>query len=470
MRFAKLLAVVMTIGIILSLAPSSVLAARNGWQGDNSNGWRYYTSDKSYVTSSWKQIDGKWYYFNASGYMESNCYRDGCWLTSSGAWDTRFNHGTWKKNDKGWWYQDNNWYPVSTWLWIDGCRYYFDSKGYMESNCYRDGCWLTATGAWDTRYSHGTWKENSQGKWYQDDGYYPKNCTLRIDGVEYKFNAAGYVVKGSPTAKPTVKPTVKPTPRPTAKPTSRPTNKPTATPSKKPTVIPTKRSTATPTRKPTTAPTKKPTATPTRKPTATPTKKTTATPTKKPVSTPTETPTPKPTYHFNTAKEKEVLRMINKLRKETAVEFEFSYYVPLEITEELTEAAHIRCKELTNNFSHETTSDNSAWAENIYWASWCCDAETIYNKWYNSQGHHNNMIYCCCASNSRKMYCGIGVLEYDGQTFAVFLSKGIEPGDGAPASGYVAPPVTPTPTTKPTSTPTPKSKSSITPTPKPKSK
>ena len=372
----------------------------------------------------------------------------------------------------------------------------------MESNCYRDGCWLTATGAWDTRYSHGTWKENSQGKWYQDDGYYPKNCTLRIDGVEYKFNAAGYVVKGSPTAKPTVKPTpkptVKPTPRPTAKPTSRPTNKPTATPSKKPTAIPTKKSTATPTRKPTTAPTKKPTATPTRKPTATPTKKTTtsptkkptvtptrkptakptatptkkptAVPTKKPVSTPTETPTPKPTCYFNTAKEKEVLRMINKLRKETAVEFEFSYYVPLEITEELTEAAHIRCKEITNNFSHETMSDISAWAENIYWASWCCDAETIYNKWYDSQGHHNNMIYYCCASNSRKMYCGIGVLEYDGQTFAVFLIKGIEPGDGAPASGYVAPSVTPTPTTKPTSTPTPKPKTSITPTPKPKSK
>ena len=192
MKIKRLIAVILTAGMMMTFMPVTALAAALGWNGSDKDGWRYYTSSDLYVTGNWKQISGKWYYFNSNGYMESNCYRDGCWLTKSGAWDTNYSHGTWKQNSTGWWYEDNGWYPKSQWLWIDGSCYYFNSKGYMESSCYRDGCWLTPGGAWDTRYSHGTWKQNSTGWWYEDNGWYPKNQWLWIDGTKYWFDSKGY--------------------------------------------------------------------------------------------------------------------------------------------------------------------------------------------------------------------------------------------------------------------------------------
>ena len=193
------MAAILTAVMMLSFLPVSVVAETTGWNGSDKDGWRYYTVSDSYVKSSWKQINGKWYYFNSDGLMESNCYRDGCWLTKSGAWDTRYSHGTWKQNSKGWWYEDNGWYPKNQWLWIDGSCYYFESKGYIETNCYRDGCWLTSSGAWDTRFSHGTWKQNSKGWWYEDNGWYPKDQWLCIDGTKYKFDSNGYWIPSGTT-------------------------------------------------------------------------------------------------------------------------------------------------------------------------------------------------------------------------------------------------------------------------------
>lgn len=192
MRFKKILASFMTAGMMLTFIPTVSMAATVGWNGNDSDGWRYYTTSSSYVKNDWKKIDGKWYYFNSNGYMESNCYRDGYWLTKSGAWDGTSSHGTWEKNSNGWWYEDSGWYPVNRWLWIDGECYYFDSKGFMEYNCYRDGCWLSSSGAWDRSYSHGTWKKDSKGWWYEDNGWYPKSQWLWIDGAKYRFSSIGY--------------------------------------------------------------------------------------------------------------------------------------------------------------------------------------------------------------------------------------------------------------------------------------
>ena len=192
MGIKKTIASIITMVMVMTFIPTSAMAATTGWQGSDSSGWRYYTTSSQYVKNDWMKIGGKWYYFNSDGYMESNCYRNGYWLTKTGEWDTNSSHGTWKSNSNGWWYEDNGWYPVSRWLWIDGYCYYFDSKGYMESDCYREGCYLSKSGAWDTRYRRGAWKSNSTGKWYEDNGWYPTNRWLKIDGRKFYFNEYGY--------------------------------------------------------------------------------------------------------------------------------------------------------------------------------------------------------------------------------------------------------------------------------------
>lgn len=116
----------------------------------NSKGWWYEILNgafSSYPVNEWKCIDNCWYYFNSSGYMESGCYRDGCWLNSDGSWNSAYSNGSWKCNSSGWWYEDDGWYPMGQWLKIDGYWYYFKPDGYIATNQYIDGYWLGSDGA-----------------------------------------------------------------------------------------------------------------------------------------------------------------------------------------------------------------------------------------------------------------------------------------------------------------------------------
>ncbi|MFT4106388.1 MAG: hypothetical protein QM657_11565 [Lacrimispora sp.] len=64
--------------------------------------------------------------------------------------------GTWKQNDRGWWWQEKDkTYPSSTWEWIDSdgdgmaeC-YYFDENGYLLTGTTTpDGYTVNESGAW----------------------------------------------------------------------------------------------------------------------------------------------------------------------------------------------------------------------------------------------------------------------------------------------------------------------------------
>ena len=100
------------------------------WYGD-ATGWWFADTSGWYPVDQWQKIDGKWYFFTATGYMDYSEYRDGCWLNADGSMADGYTHGTWHTDGTGWWYEDNGWYPVSQYLWIDGVQYYFDASGYM---------------------------------------------------------------------------------------------------------------------------------------------------------------------------------------------------------------------------------------------------------------------------------------------------------------------------------------------------
>ena len=120
--------------------------AQGTWKSD-STGWWFEDSAGWYPVSQWQKIDGKWYYFLESGYMDYSEYRDGYWLGSDGAMVDGY-YGEWKSDSKGWWFEDTSgWYPQSQWLWINGKCYYFESDGYLATSKYVDGYWVGADGA-----------------------------------------------------------------------------------------------------------------------------------------------------------------------------------------------------------------------------------------------------------------------------------------------------------------------------------
>ena len=119
------------------------------WRKD-SKGWWYQWSDTTYPKSTFETIDGKTYYFNASGYMVTGWQAvDGKWyyFNGSGAQLTGW------QQIGGKWYYLSPWDKgamVTGWQKLDGKWYYFNSSGAMVTGWRKlGGTWyyFTASGA-----------------------------------------------------------------------------------------------------------------------------------------------------------------------------------------------------------------------------------------------------------------------------------------------------------------------------------
>ena len=155
--------------------------------------WKYQYVDETYAKSKWEEIDGNWYYFDEDGIMESDTYRGGYYIAKNGAWDGKAKAAGWKRDSKGWWYSlGGGAYLKNCWKMIDGKWYYFDKSGYMASNEFVKGYWVSSNGT-QTDPVICKWHKNSKGWWYgASDGWYAKSRSYRIDGKTYSFNKAGY--------------------------------------------------------------------------------------------------------------------------------------------------------------------------------------------------------------------------------------------------------------------------------------
>ena len=114
---------------------------KEGWYQENQN-WRFYQDDKPAL--NWKQIQGKWYYFDQDGNrLHSTIYKgyafdqDGVMIENS-----------WTKLDNQWFFANSSG-PIinNTCKKIHGSWYYFDQTGSMLSNTSVDGYLLTKSGA-----------------------------------------------------------------------------------------------------------------------------------------------------------------------------------------------------------------------------------------------------------------------------------------------------------------------------------
>ena len=102
---------------------------RTGWV-KYKNKW-YYLNATGAMATGWKKDGTDWYYLKANGSMASGEWIRGYWLNRNGTW-TYEPRASWKKDEKGWWYGDTaGWYAKKRWMRIDGKWYYFDASGYI---------------------------------------------------------------------------------------------------------------------------------------------------------------------------------------------------------------------------------------------------------------------------------------------------------------------------------------------------
>ena len=155
---------------------------KEGWYQENHH-WRFYQDDKPAL--NWKQIQGKWYYFDQDGNrLHSTVYKgyafdqDGVMIENS-----------WTHLDNQWYYADpSGRLAQNTWKKINGSWYYFDQTGSMLSNTAVDGYLLTKSGAMAEK----GWTKLDQ-IWYYvaPSGKISQDKWEKINGSWYYFDKDG---------------------------------------------------------------------------------------------------------------------------------------------------------------------------------------------------------------------------------------------------------------------------------------
>lgn len=139
-----------------------------GWACAIWRGIRYIDEP---VKDGWVKRDDKWYYYE-NGKMVKNEWRmykgDSFYLGSDGA-------------------------MVTGWHTVNDKSYYFYDDGHKAYCEWVDGIFIGMDGV-EENADKAKWKHNKTGWWFEDaNGWYPKNRTLVINGIEYEFDSVGYV-------------------------------------------------------------------------------------------------------------------------------------------------------------------------------------------------------------------------------------------------------------------------------------
>ena len=105
------------------------------WKQDSA-GWWLEDRNGEYFTDKWVKIDGSWYHFNSDGYMSSDEWVDGYYISESGIWEWNYS-ANWYQDEYGWYFKDESgWYPTSEYVKIDEEWYWFDINSYWDNKYY----------------------------------------------------------------------------------------------------------------------------------------------------------------------------------------------------------------------------------------------------------------------------------------------------------------------------------------------
>ena len=137
--------------------------------------WKWKEGNGKYATSTWKSIDGVWYYFDTNSNMTTGWQQiGGIWyyMNSSGAMTTG-----WQQIGGTWYYMDGSGAMQTGWKLLGNHWYYMNGSGAMLTGFQAIGnekFYFNASGEMQTGWQF-------------------------IDNVWYYFNTSGYLLKGEQT-------------------------------------------------------------------------------------------------------------------------------------------------------------------------------------------------------------------------------------------------------------------------------
>lgn len=152
------------------------------WHLD-SNGWYYQNEIGDYLKSEVVMIDGVWYLFDENGYLgDANTW-----------YDIGYSYSADEKWVSEWWYIDSSdGIPCIGWAQADGNMYYWNAESQglkmMVTDQWVDGWYLDENGIGHS----GAWYQDSKGWYYMADNGKYVTSYVEIDGVRYYFDSQGY--------------------------------------------------------------------------------------------------------------------------------------------------------------------------------------------------------------------------------------------------------------------------------------
>ena len=200
-KIRRYLALVLCLSILL--VPVEGYAAKNnqstnqrvkttttaaGWVSSGGRWW-YRNADGSYPKSTWKLINGSWYYFESDGWMATG----------------------WKKLGGEWYYLTSSGAMATGWVKLNGKYYFMNGSGVMQHDTWvdngayyvnSDGVWVEGKTSQNKAESSRTdsaagWVSGGGRWWYREaDGSYPRNSWKVINGSWYYFDGSGWMVTG----------------------------------------------------------------------------------------------------------------------------------------------------------------------------------------------------------------------------------------------------------------------------------
>ena len=137
--------------------------------------WKWKEGNGKYATSTWKSIDGVWYYFDTNSNMTTGWQQiGGIWyyMNSSGAMTTG-----WQQVGGTWYYMNSSGAMQTGWQQIGGTWYYMNGSGVMQTG----------------------WQTIGNQTYYLNEGGAMATGWKLVENVWYYFNGSGYLLKGEQT-------------------------------------------------------------------------------------------------------------------------------------------------------------------------------------------------------------------------------------------------------------------------------